>query len=333
MTKKLSRRKFIERTAVAAAGAAALPNLSFSVPSSGFDPKGLPTRKLGNTGIDVPIMAFGAGSRWMSIEDDDKALELIEYALDQGVYYWDTAASYGNDQISSEERIGKLLPARRKEVFLVTKVHERSADKAKEIIERSLKRLNTDYIDLLHVHSIKSVEDAERLGDKGQVLEVLHKYRDEGVVRHIGFTGHASASGMKRAAGLYDFEAMMIALNHQVKSGEEDFENHAVPFAAREGMGVIAMKVIRPRESVEGLAPSDLMKYALTLDHFSTANIGTDSKEVLDANLELIRNFKPLSKPEMEKITATLDPFFRHHNVAWMEPGYVDGRHYHLPSA
>jgi aryl-alcohol dehydrogenase-like predicted oxidoreductase len=318
---------------VAAAGAAALPNLSFSLPSSGFDPKGLPTRKLGKTGIDVPIIAFGAGSRWMSIEDDDKALELIEYALDQGIFYWDTAANYGNDQISSEERIGKLLPSRRKEVFLVTKVHERSADKAKKLIERSLKRLNTDYIDLLHVHSIQSVEDAERLGEKDQVLNVLRKYRDEGIVKHIGFTGHASASGMKRAAELYDFEAMMIALNHQVASGEEDFEKHAVPFAANKGLGVIAMKVIRPRESVEGLKPSSLLKYALTLDHFSTANIGTDSKEVLNANLKLIRNFEPLSEQEMEKVSASLDPFFKHHNVAWMEPGYVDGSLHHLPSA
>jgi len=325
MNKKLTRRKFIERTAVATAGAAAIPNLGFSIPSAGFDPKGLPTRKLGKTGVDVPIMSFGAGSRWMSVPDNDKALEILEYALDQGIFYWDTASNYGNDQISSEERIGKILPGRRKEVFLVTKLHERSADKAKELIEQSLKRLNTDYINLLHVHSINSVEDAERLGDKGQVLEVLHKYRDEGIVKHIGFTGHASASGMKRAAELYDFEAMMIALNHHDKSGEEDFEKHAVPFAAKKGLGVIAMKVVRPRESIEGLDPSELIRYALTLKHFTCANIGTDSMEVLKSNLELIRNFKPLSKPEMDQINASLDPFFRHHNVAWMEPGYHDG--------
>ncbi len=325
MNKKLSRRKFIARTSMTAAASMVIPGLGFSRPSHGFDPKGLPTRKLGKTGVDVPIMSFGAGSRWMSIADDDTALEILEYALNQGIYYWDTAASYGNDRISSEERIGKILPGRRKEVFMVTKVHERSADKAREIIERSLKRLGTDYIDLLHIHSIDSVEDAERIGDKGQVLEVLDQYRDEGIVKHIGFTGHTTAQGMKRAAELYDFDAMMIALNHMVKTGEEDFEGHAVPFAAKKGMGVIAMKVIRPRESVEGLDPSDLIRYALTLDYFSVANIGTDNMDVLKSNLNLVRNFKPLSEPEMDKITASLDPFFRHHNVAWMQPGYADG--------
>lgn len=325
MENKITRRRFIETTMAGTAAIAITPALSCKAISNPFDPKGLPTRMLGNTGITVPILGFGCGSRWMAAEDDDEALGILEHAINNGLYYWDTAANYENDRISSEERIGKLLPSRRKEVFMVTKVDQREADKAKASIERSLERLQTDYIDLLHVHSIASVEDAENLGKKGQVLKVLHDYKQQGIVRHIGFTGHASAAGMKRAAELYDFEVMMIALNHYVETTAQPFEEQVVPFAASKGMGVVAMKVIRPRETMEGLDPDMLVRYALSAKHFSLANIGTDSMEVLKANLALIRNFKSLDPLEMEDLMSALVPFFQHKNLPWMHPSYVDG--------
>ncbi len=154
---------------------------------------------------------------------------------------------------------------------------------------------------------------------------MLHQYRDQGIIKHIGFTGHASAAGMKRAAELYDFEVMMIALNHQVPSGEEKFEELPVPFAANKGMGVVAMKVVRPRETVEGLAVSDLVQYALSLDHFTLANIAHSSMDVIKANLALLKEFKPFDKQKMEDLHIALDPFFRHENLPWMNPGYLDG--------
>jgi len=326
MKNNITRRRFIETTLAGTAAITMVPALSCKTIANPYDPKGLPTRLLGNTGVTVPILGFGCGSRWMAVEDDNEALGILEHALNNGLYYWDTAANYGNERISSEERIGKLLPARRKEVFLVTKTDEREAEKAKASIERSLKRLQTDYIDLLHVHSISSVEDAEKLGEKGQVLEVFHDYKQQGIVRHIGFTGHASAEGMKRAAELYDFEVMMIALNHYVETTAQPFEEQAVPFAANKGMGVVAMKVIRPRETVEGLSPEMLLRYALSANHFSLANIGTDSMEVLESNLVLIKDFKPLNNQEMKDLQAALAPFFKHKNLPWMHPSYVDGR-------
>ena len=325
MKRNITRRKFVQTTTAATATVAIVPAVSCAGVSSPFDPKGLPTRRLGKTGIDVPVMGFGCGSRWMAVKNDDEALQLLEYALDHGLYYWDTASIYGNDQISSEERIGKILNSHRSQVFLVSKTGDREADEARKAIDRSLERLGTDYIDLMHVHSIESVEDAEQLGEKGKVLEVLHRYRDEGIIKHIGFTGHTTAAGMKRAAELYDFEVMMIALNHQVSTGEEHFEELPVPFAAKKGMGVVAMKLIRPRETVEGLAAADLIRYALTLDDFDIVNIGIDSMEVLKANLDLIRDFTPLDEPKMKQIQLALQPFYKSKNLAWMHPSYFDG--------
>ncbi len=325
MKKKITRREFVQTAAAATATVAFAPSVGCSAISSPYDSKGLPTVKLGKTGVQVPLMGFGCGSRWMSVENDDTALQILEFALDRGLYYWDTASSYGNEKITSEERIGKVLKEHRDKVFLVSKTGDRGADKARESIERSLKRLGTDHIDLLHVHSITSVEDAEQLGEKGKVLEVLRRYKSEGVIKHIGFTGHSTAEGMKRAAELYNFDVMMMALNHQSPDRVEKFEELPAPFAKKKGMGVVAMKVIRPRETVEGLAAADLVQYALTLEDFHMINVGIDSMEVLKHNLEIIREFKPMDELKMKEMRLALHPFYKGGNLAWMQPSYVDG--------
>ncbi len=321
--KDFTRRQFIKTTGAAAAGTALLPVLSCS--SSPYDPKNIPTTILGKTGVTIPRMVLGLGSRFMAASEEI-GLQILETALNNGLYYWDTAASYQNDVQFSEERIGKILNPIRNKIFLSTKVGERTADEAKRTVETSLKRLNTDYIDLYQVHSITSEEEVKQFGSKDGVLPVLQKFREEGVIRYIGFTGHTSASAMKLAAEIYDFDTMLIALNHQ-EQGRQPFEEQPVPFAAGKGMGVLAMKVIRPRETVAGLSPDDLIKYALTLKNVTAAVIGTDSVEVLMKNIETVKNFKPFSDERMRELHVALDPFYRSNHLPWMQPGYYDGMH------
>ena len=320
----LTRRGFIKTTSAAAAGAILAPVVACS--TSPYDSKGLPTVIFGKTGARIPLLVFGTGSRFMTATEED-GLELLEFALDNGLYYWDTAAIYKNDQEFSEERLGKILKHRRKEVFLATKVSERNADDAKRTIEASLKRLQTDYIDLYQIHSVINEDEVRKFGDKDGVLPVLQKYKEEGVIGHIGFTGHTSASAMKLAAEMYDFETMLIALNHQQK-GNEAFEESPVPFAAQKGMGVLAMKVIRPRETVNGLNPTDLVKYALTLEGFTAVNIGMETKEVMKKNIEIVKNFKPLSSERMKELHVQLSPFYKSNQLPWMQPDYFDGMHW-----
>jgi predicted aldo/keto reductase-like oxidoreductase len=261
----------------------------------------------------------------MSVSDNDRALGILEAAFNQGMYYWDTAADYGNENISSEERIGIILKERREKVFQTTKTSQRDADEAKRNVERSLIRLRTDYIDLVYVHAVASVEDAEQLGEKGKVYEVLQQYKAEGVIRNVGFSGHQSAEGMKRAVELYDFDVMMMALNHQSTDGTQDFEGLPAPLARQKGMGVVAMKVIRPRETVKGLDADDLVRYALSLDDFHLANIGIDSMEALQSNLQNLRNFTPMDEEKMKQMRLALQPFYHGEHLAWMTPEYRDG--------
>ncbi len=325
MTKKdFTRRDFIKTTSAVTAGTLLAPAMACS--SSPFDSKGLPTVAFGKTGVQIPLLVFGCGSRFMS-QPEDKGLEMLEYALDKGLYYWDTAASYKNDREFSEERLGKILKSRRREVFLATKLGERKADDAKRTIETSLKRLQTNYIDLFQVHSVSDEEEVKHFGDKNGVLPVLQKYKEEGVIRHIGFSGHTSAPAMKLAAEMYDFDSMLIALNHMQK-GEQSFEELSIKAAADKGMGVLAMKVIRPRETVNGLNPDELVRYALSLKGVTAANIGLDSKEVMDKNIATITNFEPLNAEKMNELHVRLQPFYQNKNLPWMNARYHDGMYW-----
>ena len=324
MNKGINRRDFIKTTGLTAAGLALAPQIQGSV--SGYDAKGLPTTKLGKTGVTIPRLILGAGSRFMAIEEN-KGLEILEYALANGLYYWDTANTYTRQDQFSEIRLGKILKSRRKEVFLATKVSERSADKAKQAIEDSLKRLQTDYVDLYQIHNIITEEEVRQFGAKEGVLPVLKKYQEEGVIKHIGFTGHTSANAMKLAAELYDFDTMLIALNHQEK-GKQPFEEHPVPYAASKGMGVLAMKLVRPRETVQGLDPKELIRYALTLKNITAAVIGIDSMDVLRTNIALLKTFEPLSPERMNELHGKLQPFYNSKHLPWMKPEYVDGSYW-----
>jgi uncharacterized protein len=322
--KDFTRRKFIKTTGAITAGAFLAPVAACT--TSAYDAKNIPTVILGKTGVRIPRLIIGLGSRFMAV-DEEKGLEILETGLNQGLYYWDTAASYGNGKEWSEERIGKILKDVRERVFLASKVGDRNADDAKRTVETSLKRLQTDYIDLYQIHSVTTEEEVKQFGDANGVLPVLKKYQEEGVIKHIGFTGHTSASAMKLAAEMYDFDTMLIALNHQEK-GKQPFEEQPVPFASQKGMGVLAMKVIRPRETVNGLDPDDLVRYALSLDNITAAVIGIDSLDVMKKNLATLQSFKPLSKERMNELRAELDPFYRNKQLPWMLPGYHDGMHW-----
>ncbi len=326
----ISRRRFLKDTLAATAALAISPSLAVAEKSeSAFDAKGLPTRILGQTGIRVPLIGVGTGSRFCAVKDENKALQMLTYALEHGLYYWDTAHDYGNDEVISEKRLGKILKHRRREIFLATKVAAREPDEAKRHIEESLSRLQTDYVDLLQIHSVESVEDVEIITKKGGLLEVVRGMREQGVARRIGFTGHRSAEAMALAARQYDFDTMLIALNHyreEVEDDEEqDFENKAVPVAAEKGLGVMVIKVIRPRETVKSVTPNELIRYALSLKHVNAAVISVDDLKFVKANIAILADFKPLDKKKMDKIRTALAPFYRHEGLEWMQPHYRDG--------
>ncbi len=329
----LSRRKFIRNTlgtGLIVAGSGLLPSWAIARakgPKTKYDAKGLPTAVLGKTGVQIPRIACGLGSRFCSIEKTDDAVHLLNYALDNGLYYWDTAGSYENTNlgITSEERMGEVVKTRRNELFISTKVESRDPDEAKRQIETSLKRLKTDHLDMLKIHNIQTASDVEVLSARGKMIDLLLNMKEQGITRFIGFSGHTEAAALKMMAEKGIFDSLLMAMNHW-GGNKEQRQEQVIPAAKEKGMGVMLMKVVRPRETVKELDPKDLIRYALSLKGPDGIVLGMDSLDVVNSNLEILRNFKPMEENRMKEIAQQLTPFYKHQNLPWMNPGYHDGK-------
>jgi predicted aldo/keto reductase-like oxidoreductase len=322
----IGRRDFIKKCLTGIVAVRGLPRKNLFIRENGndYDSKGLPTTILGKTGVSVPLIVVGCGSRFCAVSEQEKSVEILNYALDNGFYYWDTAHDYVFNNVVSEERLGLVLKDRRQEVFLATKVGERTYDGAMRHLEESLKRLRTDRLDLYQIHLIQSLDDVDKICAQDGVLKALRRAKDEKVTRFIGFSGHLSAEAMMEMVNRYDFDTMLIALNHY-EERQGDFEKQAIPAAAQKKMGILAMKAVRPREEVEGLAADDLIRYALSLEQAHATVIGMDSLEVLKKNIHLVKNFTKMAPEEMEKIRVSLESAYASHSLPWMDPSYTDG--------
>lgn len=281
--------------------------------------KALPRRPFGKNGFDVPILAFGSGSRFVAYPTDEEAVGVLSRALDLGMNYIDTANDYGGGK--SEERIGQLMPTRRREVVLATKLDARKGDEARRQLEVSLKRLRTDHLDVVHIHALANHDDLTAIEAKGGVLEALMEARDQKVTRCVGITGHADPAAMKDALERHDFDCVQMALNlararmnfgqggaEAIPMAEASFEALALPVANRKKMGIIAMKLFGQERLVGKATTRELIYYSLSLP-VSLASVGMPKPEMLEENVALARDFRPLTEPEMRKLrTAVSEP-------------------------
>jgi uncharacterized protein len=335
MGTKYSRRKFINRTlsaGIAIAGARVAFSQKEVTDNSGkrvgnqYDAKGLPTSVLGKTGVIIPRIAIGLGSRFCNIPTLDEALEILRFALDNGLYYWDTAHDYVNaaNGTISEERLGHIIKQRRNEIFLSTKISARDPEKFKLQLEESLNRLQTDHVDMLKIHSVESAEDVKNICKTGGVLDLLSNMKEKGITRFIGFSGHGNADALKSMIDTGRFDSMLFAMNHY-GDNKENRQGTLIPSAKSKGMGVMLMKTVRPKETIQGIEIRELVRFALSLDGPDGIAVGMDSRKVVESNLNLLRNFKPMDTSERLKYASILSPYFRHENLEWMSSGYHDG--------
>jgi len=255
----------------------------------------IPKRPLGKTGISVPILAVGGGSAFMAMSDEE-AERFLWRALELGLTYWDTAHNYGSG--GSETRMGRVLKTERKRVFLATKTAARTYDEAMRQVELSLKRLQTDRIDLIQMHDWKTSDDPTAIGRKDGVLTALRKLRDEKVVRFIGLTGHSTAEGMRKVLELYDdLDTVLLPIN----PAQPEFEEIVVPVAKKKGIAVMALKVTGRGSLFAKADPPTLLRYAWSAP-IATAVVGMTGIKILETNFQLALQFEPMSEPERVKL-------------------------------
>ncbi len=303
MSKDFSRRKFLERLALGGAAGASLPLLGNLAPAAGGT-QALPHRTLGGTGASVSILAFGCGSRFLMYQDEDKALAALNRALDLGIDYLDTAYAYGDGK--SETRVGKVMATRRKEVWLATKIPDRTRDAFLKRLEGSLKRLQTDHVDLVHIHSLGHAEDLAKIEAPDGALKGLLEAKEQKMARFIGMTSHTDGAVMAQAIERHPLDCVQMALN---PSGNGEFEKTALVAAHRKNLGIIAMKAFGQEFLIgqeAGKADVDsLLRFAMSLP-VAAAVVGMPKVEMLEHNVELARNFSPLSAAEMDRLRRDL---------------------------
>jgi len=318
MSTDVSRRRFLERLGVGAAAGATLPFLKSEAQGAS---KTLPHRTLGGTGASVSILAFGCGSRFLMYEDEDKALAALNRGLDLGITYLDTAYAYGDGK--SESRVGKVVATRRKDFFLATKIPDRTRDDFMRRLEGSLKRLQTDHVDLVHIHSLRHADDLAKIEAPTGAMKGLMEAREQKMTRFAGMTSHTDGAVMAQAIERHDLNCVQMALN-AARNGR--FEELALPAANKKNLGIIAMKVTGQEfllgDSAGKTDIDSLLRYSLSLP-VTTAVIGMPHPEFIEHNTSLARNFSPLSGDEAARLRNTLAP--SRENLEHRLVGHLDG--------
>ena len=314
MKTRWSRREFLKTTTAAVVLGAA--EQSWGAASS------LPKRRLGKTGEMVSCIGFGSGTRFCSIENEDAAQALLEKAFDFGINYFDTAGSYTRRPIErlSEKRLGEFSKQRRKEVFLATKIDPRDRDGALRSMETSLKFLQTDYVDLIQIHSLNNLDDLDRIGKPDGVLAAIQELKKQKVVRFVGITGHNDGAAMAEALRRHDFDTALISLNAAQSANPvaqrkmepiPAFEQSALPVALQKNVGILSMKVMGQGMLVGSGAgrasPAELLQFNLS-QPVASVIIGCEQLAPLEQNVQAALNFTPMSEGGKQKLQEKVAP-------------------------
>jgi len=268
-------------------------------------PDEIPRRMLGRTGIPISVLGLG-GHHLGDVKDVNEAMTLVHEAVDAGINFFDNCWEYHNGR--SEDWLGRGLQGRRERVFLMTKVctHGRSSQLAMQMLEESLRRLQTDHLDLWQVHGVTFDNDPELAYAKGGVLEAFDKAKQQGKVRFVGFTGHKDPSiHLKMLQMGYPFDTVQMPLN-PFDASFFSFQHQVVPEALRRGVSPLGMKSMSGTADAikQGvLTAEEALRYAMSLPVVTTI-AGMDSLDVLHQNLRVARGFKPMTPQEMQALES-----------------------------
>ena len=325
----MNRRTFITATT---AGAGLLALDATTLASETPHTSTMPLRPLGKTGWMISIVGFGGGSRYLTQKNLDVAERMIHRAVELGINYFDTGYSYMTGDVrESHLRYGRFLtPNYRDKIFLSTKLHARDEETAKRHFEQTLNDLKTDHVDVLHFHGVASTEDIDRILAKDGALSAYRKWKEEGVIRAIGVTGHDSqviAEALRRIQP----DCVMCPQNPahaNVPRGYKglDFARDVIPYALEHGMGLLAMKTTAQNQLIgkRGISAEQLIRYALTLP-VAAAVIGMPNLEIIESNASIARTLKPLPDRERRKISDKLSVAVADGTLLYTVPGYRDG--------
>jgi len=272
------------------------------------DSSDIPYRQLGRTGERVSSIGLGGWHIGLSTVSADLSLRIIRSAVDRGINFLDNSWDYNDG--ASELRMGKALrDGYRAKVFLMTKIDGRSKAEASRQLDESLRRLQTDCIDLVQHHEVLRFEDPHRIFDEEGAQAALDEARRAGKLRFIGFTGHKDPQihlHMLAVAGEhgFTFDTVQMPLN-VMDAHYRSFARMVVPELVKQNIGVLGMKsmgngIVLKSGTVTAI---ECLHYALNLPT-SVVISGIDSMEILDQAFEAARTFQPMNDAKLQALLA-----------------------------
>lgn len=305
---KITRRRFLGKIVGGTTAAILLPNLTTAAKTSKSDDT-LVRRVLGRTKEKVTVLGLGTAPVGEGPIDVEEGIKIFGAAIDRGVNYIDTARVYGN----AEEILGHVIPKKRDKLFVVTKVSTDSAEKAERSLGESMRRLKTDYLDLVHIHSIGG-KNIDRVLAKDGALNFLLKQKEKGKIRFIGISGHNRPANFVRMIKTDQIDVVMCVINYADRN-IYDFETKVLPEARKRNVACVAMKVYvgikggfrNHRKGYVGCVTEPALmpqaiSYALDLKGVSVAVVGPYTLEHSIQNVGFAKKYKPLSKEQLSDL-------------------------------
>jgi predicted aldo/keto reductase-like oxidoreductase len=271
----------------------------------------VPTRVLGHTGEKISMVGLGGYHLGMQ-SDEQESIRIIRTGLDSGITFLDNCWDYNNGQ--SEIRMGKALrDGYRQKAFLMTKIDGRTKQAATQQLEESLRRLQTDHIDLLQFHEVIRDTDPDRIFAKRGGMEAVLEAKKQGKVRYIGFTGHKSPDIHLKMletafAHNFTFDAVQMPLN-VMDAHYNSFEKKVLPVLVKHNIGVLGMKPMGDKIILNSktATPVECLHYAMNLPT-SVVITGCDSLDILHQAIQAATSFKPMASTEVSTLLAKTAP-------------------------
>jgi predicted aldo/keto reductase-like oxidoreductase len=272
---------------------------------------GIPYRTLGRTGARVSLVGLGGFHIGMQ-KTEEESIRIVRTALDQGINFLDNCWDYNGG--ASELRMGKALrDGYRERAFLMSKIDGRNQKTAADQIDESLRRLQTDHVDLMQFHEIIRFEDPDRVFAADGAWAAMEAARKAGKVRHIGFTGHKHPDVHLKmldvaAAHGVTFDTVQMPLN-VMDAHYESFEKKVLPRLVKAEIGVLGMKSMGDHEILKSgtATATECLHYAMSLPT-SVVITGCDSLPILEQALAAARSFRPLDKQARAALLAKTAP-------------------------
>jgi aryl-alcohol dehydrogenase-like predicted oxidoreductase len=269
----------------------------------------IPYRTLGRTGERVSAIGLGGYHLGKPYLEESESIRIIRTAIDSGITFLDNSWDYYDGQ--SELRMGKALrDGYRQRAFLMTKIDGRDKPTAARQIDESLRRLQTDRVDLLQHHEVIRMDDADRIFAAGGAMEAVLEAKRAGKVRYIGFTGHKSPEIHLKtlataASHRFRFDTVQMPLN-VMDAHYQSFEKKVLPLLVKQEIGVLGMKPLGDAVILESktATPIECLHYAMNLP-ISVVITGCDSMERLEQALTAARSFRPMRPTEVDTLLAT----------------------------